>query len=64
MNSESWIMDFESAQPSVGARRGVAQTSCLWGQRASCPMEDTTRSNQRGQDARLPHRLEACATLQ
>jgi hypothetical protein len=36
----------------------VAQTSCLWGQQASCLLF----SGGNGQDARCRHRLEACAT--
>src|SRR5688572_9165472 len=42
----------------VGAHLSVAQPSWLWGRQASCL--SFVRNN--GQDARWPHRLEACAT--
>ncbi|MEP6685468.1 MAG: squalene/phytoene synthase family protein, partial [Verrucomicrobiota bacterium] len=49
----------------------VAQASCLWGDRASRPVNQVYREQRpctlriinTGQDARCPHRQDACATI-
>ena len=48
--------------PLVCAAKAVAQASCLWGRRASCPARRTAARTNTGRDARSPHRQDVCAT--